>query len=396
MSIVCLVPLVALTACGGGGSSKSSETPILTPTPTIGVTAPEAGQTGDERLSELVSYYYSESNLPALADVVVHDGEIIEMAVDGTRSIDSDIAVTTDDKWHVGSITKSMTATLAAKLVQQCVIQWGTTIVDVYLELENSMQQHYQLVTIEQLLSHTSGLPEQMPTFSEYFSNKDEIISQGQQVVTELMPNNLVGTFNYTNLGYIVAGAMMERLTGTSLEVLIKNNVFEPLAMVGACVGAPDKNDNLEQPVGHSQSGSGWNSVVGSGSVPTDNPKILGPAGTEHTSLTDMVNYQSIHLAGTNASYDGQYLSAELFEKLHSVAPNNDYALGWGLEEGKLSHLGSNTMWFALPVIQPNINTTIFVVTNAADLGSSDSQAAKATIKLMEEMTTRAEAVYSN
>src|SRR6476646_10575493 len=58
-------------------------------------------------------------HLPALAAAAVRDGRIVEIAATGVRKFGEDEEVTVDDAWHLGSCTKSMTATLAAMLVEQ-------------------------------------------------------------------------------------------------------------------------------------------------------------------------------------------------------------------------------------------------------------------------------------
>lgn len=359
--------------------------------------APVAGQAQDGRLTEVVAYYRKKFSLPALAVVMVHDGEVIEMAVDGNRAVNSDKKVTADDRWHIGSITKSMTATLAAQLVKQGQLQWDVTIEDIYPSLATTMQPQYREVTLRQLLSNTSGLPSNMPTFDEYHNHPDSITVQRQQVVAEvtaLAPHNDVGVHHYSNLGYMVAGAMMETVTGSAWELLMQQYVFAPLLMIDAGFAAPDNTGDLQQPVGHKKPKGRWRAVMENGSQITDNPMVLGPAGTVHASLADMGKYMAAHLAGAAASYDGAYLSADLFKELHTAAPNTEYALGWGTTGQTLSHGGSNTMWLAKLDISPATNSALFVVTNAADVELSNSTSNKATDELLAQMRKRINSSY--
>lgn len=122
-----------------------------------------------------------------MAAVLVHDGQIIEMAATGTRKINNDIAVTNEDKWHLGSLTKSMTSTFAALLVKQGVISWSTTIADVYPELAGVMNNNYENVRLDQLLSHTSGMRANIPTLNNYRTNSLDIEYQRQQILEEAL-----------------------------------------------------------------------------------------------------------------------------------------------------------------------------------------------------------------
>ena len=74
-------------------------------------------------------------DLPALAVVVVKDGRICERDAVGVRKYGDPTPVTTNDLFHIGSCTKSMTATLAAILIEEGKLRWNTTIAEVFPEL---------------------------------------------------------------------------------------------------------------------------------------------------------------------------------------------------------------------------------------------------------------------
>ncbi len=385
ITVLFLLGTVLLTGCGSSDGKKISE-----PLPV----KPATGQAGDGNLADIVEYIRIDEGLPALAAVLVYDGQIVEMAATGTRKINSTTAVTIDDKWHIGSLTKSMTSTLAAMLVQQGVLSWNTTIVDVYPELSGVMNVNYENIQIDQLLSHTSGMRANLPSVNSYQNSSLDIESQRQQMIEEalmLSPEVNEGQFLYSNLGYMVAGAMMERLTNTSWETLIENNLFNSLAMTSSGFGIPDVQDNLSQPVGHLSQGSGWQANN------TDNPAVMGPAGIVHSSLEDMANYLAAHLAGARGNDVSGLLTAEEFSKLHTPADNSEYALGWVISENLLWHNGSNTKWLADVKISPEKNAAIFIVTNAADLqDGQNSSSYKAVDSLTDELVKRLEARYGN
>jgi len=376
---------IILTGCGGGEGKQISE-----PLPEEPVT----GQAGDGNLQQIVDYIRIDEGLPALAAALVYDGQIIEMAATGSRKINSNKVVTIDDKWHLGSLTKSMTSTLAAMLVKQGVISWDTTIAEVYPELSGVMNNNYENVRLDQLLSHTSGMRPNLPKVNSYQTSSLDIESQRQKMVDEaltLKPEVEQGVFLYSNLGYMVAGAMMERLTSSSWEALLEDNLFTNIVMTSSGFGVPDGQDNLSQPVGHLSEGSGWkaNNV--------DNPAVMGPAGTVHSSLEDMGNYIAAHLAGARGNDITGLLTAAEFSKLHTATDNSDYALGWAVSDSALWHNGSNTKWLADIKILPGKNVALFIVTNAADLHKEkNSNAFKAVAKLTDELVKRADAAFTN
>ncbi|NQY89393.1 MAG: beta-lactamase family protein [Colwellia sp.] len=380
-----LFSLLLLTGCGADDGKK-----ISAPLPE----KPLTGVAGDGNLRHIVDYIRIDAGLPALAAALVHNGQIVEMAATGFRKINSNINVTIEDKWHLGSLTKSMTSTLAAMLVKQGVIHWNTTIAEVYPELSGVMNSKYENVQLEQLLSHTSGMRANLPTVNSYQTSPLDIEAQRQKMVEEaliLNPEVESGEFLYSNLGYMVAGAMMERVTSTSWEALLESHLFTSLAMTNSGFGIPDVLDNLSQPVGHLSQGSGWNANN------TDNPAVMGPAGVVHSSLEDMGNYIIAHLMGARGNDVTGLLTAAEFSKLHTATGNSDYALGWAISDSTISHNGSNTKWLANIKIFPEKNTALFIVTNAADLQKEqNSKSYKAIAELTDELVQRAAIAFAN
>jgi CubicO group peptidase (beta-lactamase class C family) len=383
--------LMILTACGSNKGTKIKDE--------LPQAKPATGMAGDGNLKSIVNYIRVEAGLPALAAVMVHDGEVIELAADGLRSIEDNQNVTTEDKWHLGSLTKSMTSTLAARLVRKGEIQWSTTISDVYPEMIGMMKPEYEAVRLDELLSHTSGMRRSISNIDKYEYISSDINTQRQKMVEDalsLSPKMTKGQYLYSNLGYMVAGAMLEKVMGNTWETLITDNVFIPLNMKDSHFGAPDKQGTVMQPVGHVAKGGGWEAVKVSASNIADNPVVLGPAGTVHASLTDMGHYLIAHLAGAKNRHVPDFLTAQEFKKLHTPMENSHYALGWGVGENFLTHNGSNTMWLATIEISADKNTAIFVVTNAADLDKNDSSAARASKKLLHELMARSDAAFNH
>ncbi|MCP4271454.1 MAG: beta-lactamase family protein [Gammaproteobacteria bacterium] len=387
--------LALLTACGG--SNTNQEGP-QSPEPSE---KPATGIAGDGRLDLIAEYIRDENSLPALAAVMIHDGEIIEKTAVGVRAIDRSIAVTEDDQWHIGSITKSMTSTLVAKLVSEGIVDWDTTIADVFPEYVGLMLPAYEDVRVDQLLSHTSGLPVHMseiPGWDNYFTDQRDPVIQRQEIVEialQLTSTANRGQYEYSNMGYTIAGAMLERMTGISWESLMQNYVFEPLLMHSAGFAAPDTLGTLAQPVGHIFDNNQWIAVDPAIEEISDNPVAMGPAGIVHGSLDDMAAYAALHLKGQRGEAVDNFLSAEAFSKLHTSVENNNYSLGWNVTEQGIYHDGTNTLWFALLVVNATKNTALFIVTNAADLDlGENSSAGKGVYDLLDELGTRADAAF--
>ncbi len=123
-------------------------------------------------LDATLTPFLSRYDLPALAAAVVKNGEIQAAGAVGTRRAGTNIPVTINDRFHLGSDTKAMTALLAAGLVEQGKLHWDSNVAAIFPELSKKMDPGLRKVTLEQLLSHTGGLPSDNETFGNLLNGK--------------------------------------------------------------------------------------------------------------------------------------------------------------------------------------------------------------------------------
>src|SRR5436190_16565067 len=116
-----------------------------------------AGTPGDT--AQILEPIRKKHNLPALAVAVVKDGKICDRAAVGVRKYGDPTPITIDDQFHIGSCTKSITATLAAMFIEGGKLRWDSTIAEVLTDLKGKMDAQYESVTVEQLLTHRGGVP---------------------------------------------------------------------------------------------------------------------------------------------------------------------------------------------------------------------------------------------
>jgi CubicO group peptidase (beta-lactamase class C family) len=345
----------------------------------------DVGVAGDGQLGAVLDTIRAEFNLPALAAVLVHEGQIVELAATGRRAIGFEEQVTSEDRWHVGSLTKAMTANLAAVLVERGALPWDTTVGQVFPDLVGDIRSEYVDVRLDELLYHTAGLVEdasRAPSWPTLRQDPSPVREQRRRFASELLslpPDGERGESLYSNAGYIVAGAMLERVMDESWEALMQREVFVPLGMDSSGFLAPGSPGVRDEPWGHLAQGSSW-AAVQPGPL-ADNPAALGPAGTVHSTLADYAKYMVEHLAGARGS--NGLVSAATFQKLHTPAPGTQYSLGWGVGEREwaggtvLNHSGSNTMWWAVVWLAPERDLGLFAVANAGgDAAQSATDAA--------------------
>lgn len=329
-------------------------------------------------VSALLEPIRNESKLPALAAAKVADGRLVALGAVGVRQVGDTEPVTPHDKFHLGSCTKSMTATLCAFVVQQGKLQWTSTVEEVFADQAEKFHAQVRRITLEQLLTHRSGLPEDRspdPILQLTLRSLSGPLPRQRRALVELVlarrPAVPPGTqHQYSNLGYTLAGAMCERATGRSWEQLMREQLFAPLGMVTAGFGPPGSAEVVDQPRGHLLRGNNWKAMP-PGEL-ADNPQVIGPAGTVHCSLADWAKYAVFHLRGARG--EEPRLPAEVFQKLHTPPPGveQSYAFGWVVTErgwagGKAPmHDGSNTMWYAVIWLAPSKNAAYLAATNAA------------------------------
>ena len=114
---------------------------------------------GDEAVTQALKPIRQKFNVPAMAVVVVTNDGIKFAGAVGVRKRGTEVPVTLDDLWHLGSDGKAMTGTLIARLVERGQLRWDSTLAEIFPELAPQMNPEFQKVTLLQLLSHRAGLP---------------------------------------------------------------------------------------------------------------------------------------------------------------------------------------------------------------------------------------------
>jgi CubicO group peptidase (beta-lactamase class C family) len=313
--------------------------------------------------------------LPALAVVVVKNGQICDRAAAGVRKWGDPTPVTTNDIFHIGSCTKPMTATLTAILIEEGKLRWDTTIADVFPELKGKMDKQYESVTVEQLLHHRGGVPGDPPpaAWKRAWEEKGTPTEQRREFIEAILaqpPAAPPGTkMIYSNQGYAIIGAMLEKITGRDYETLITEKLFKPLHMDTAGFGPPGTKDEVDQPRGH------VHKLFMTIPMRVDNPPAIASAGRVHCSLDDLARFAMFHLQhATNG-----LLKPETLARLHTppVAadienPLENYACGWVILQRDWAggttwwHNGSNTMWYIVMWLAPEKNFAVIAATNIA------------------------------
>ena len=322
----------------------------------------------DNRIRQIIVKAIDGQPVPgAIAALRIGD-QPLKIAAVGVRKSGSNEPMTINDQIHVGSCTKAMTATMLARLVEQKKLAWDLTIESALPEISKKIHADYRSATLQQLLQHRAGVPANAPNWwsgagpqsgEELMTLRKKIAVESLQQAPAKKPGE---AYEYSNLGYMLAGMMAEKVTGKASEQLLRELVFEPLGMRTAGFGPPGTTDKIDQPWGHLQEGDNIKPLQ------HDNAPALGPAGRAHMNMADWSKFIHEHCRQD----DGEILSKSLRKTLQTPPKGTEYPMGWIVTERgwakttAITHSGSNTMWYAVVWFAPNRQAMFMAAINIA------------------------------
>lgn len=361
---------VAVIGCAGAGSE-----PAAWPAPRVGPETPPDDL--GPRLAELCT----SRGVPGLAAALVRGGRIEAIGVAGVRSLGGDDPIRVDDRFHIASCTKSMTAMVAASLVEQGTLSWSTTIEQAMPDLAGAGRPEYRPVTLQLLLAHGGRLPAYTRPSRERAAHLLALPGTPRQqrelFVGEVLseePNTGHGDSAYSNAGYAVAAVMIERASNDSWENLVRDRVLVPLGMRTAAFGWPATPEHPDQPRGHYHQESGLRTQ------PLDDEyrlaPCLWPAGAVNCSIEDLARYAADHLNGLVGR--PALLRPATCKVLHRTIDGSDsgFTLGWGVRRdaalGTVHYgAGSGGTFFVRIAIAPEHDAAVVVASNSGNAGAA-------------------------
>ena len=342
------------------------------------------------RLSGLLHEELRSKRLMGIGAAMAVDGVVVATAAAGlTRR--SGRELTSAETWHVGSVTKPMTATLLGLLSQDGEVSLDQPISELLPALTAPMHHSWKPVTLRHLLTHTHGGPANLPLTTQLLhpESRDELVAERTRILGSILAKPLRGQpgsqFRYSNFGYTLAGHIAEQRTNTAYEDLVSERVFQPLGMESVGFGAPGP----DAPVGHLRK-FGKTIAVRPGPR-ADNGPAMSAAGRAHMTLTDLAAFGNDHLHAVTGQPGGLLhpeTAAEMSRLRIPGINSGSYACGWVVEdrapEDKVMwHNGSNTMWVAVLSILPSRRTVLAFATNEGAIRRSESAFAAISQKMI-------------
>ena len=283
------------------------------------------------RLNELAS----EANVPGAALGIWSDGQET-LAAHGVLNAATQVPVTTDSVFQVGSITKIWTATMIMQLVDEGLLSLDTTVSEVLPGARLGTADVGGQVTVRHLLTHTSGIDGDIFTDT---GRGDDCVERYVGLLAEVPSVFTPGaTYSYCNSGYVLLGRIIEVIDGQSWDESLRERLTGPLAATQT-VTLPEEAILRRAAVGHQRCGTPVH-VWGL-------PRSIGPAGLITATAGDLLTFARLHLDGGVTADGKRLLSESSAAAMQSAcaaipefsAPGSAIGLGW-----RLSRWGNRTI----------------------------------------------------
>lgn len=324
-------------------------------------------------LQETIATY----KIPGVQATLVTGTEILNVAAAGVIQIGGD-SITIQNKMHLGSCGKAMTGYLAAVLVERKLLEWDSKIIEIFPEFKAIIHNEFLDITLQELLSHQTKVArfytDEEWKLLERFKQKDPTKKRYNFTKWVLKQHPIPfdsleskAGFRYSNAGYAIAAAMLEKVTARSWEQLITEEVFNPLKM-DVTFGWPATNDK-SQPYGHITDTITKDLIPHNPNDTYSIDPILSPAGNMSMSILDYAKFIQKNLRGLNG-IDEEY-PKEFYEFLHySSKPRSEYSIGWysidQFNDELSAHTGSADTFYCLNLLLKKHNIAVIVIANSA------------------------------
>ncbi len=318
-------------------------------------------QNKEQKLSQIMTAYH-DYNMFDGSVLVAENGKIIYKESFGLANREWNIPNTTDTKFMIGSISKPITATLMLILVQKGLVSLDKTIVDYLPEFKNKPAAK---VTIRQLLSHTSGIPNYdvikdfFPRISRQSFSREDYLKIYIDSALSFLPGT---SYMYSSWGYFTLGYIIEKVTGKSYEQAMKEEIFSKIKM--------DNSGSYLHTQIVLKRASGYDYGFGNyiSADFRDQSNTMG-TGDIYTTVEDLFKF---HMAITNNSLLNKELTQEMFTP--GIRPAR-YGYGWFNQNFRYTttdsvlanyHLGSTEGFISFMIRIPETNSMAVILCNSA------------------------------
>jgi CubicO group peptidase (beta-lactamase class C family) len=338
-----------------------------------------------KRIDFIAETALKQFNVPGMAIAIIKDDAVLLSKGYGVRSMATNAAVTDSTLFAIASNSKAFTSAALAMLVDKGQIAWDDkvrkhlpyfTLYSPYVSEE---------FTVRDLLCHRSGLDTFSGDLIWYGTthSREEIVKRARFLSPSF---GFREQYGYSNILYLAAGLIVERVSGMTWDQFIATNFFGPMGMTTSNTSVTDyRNDQGKIQSSKSKNIAAPHNEVEGRNIPIDyvNWDNIGPAGSINSSVAELTNWMRLQLGkGTlnGRQYWKEARSWEMWENNMSKPVSkwqrehmptrhfNGYGLGWELMEYRgckvVSHGGGYDGMISKTVLVPEKNLGFVILTN--------------------------------
>ena len=193
-----------------------------------------------DAIDEFVKEQMQEHKIPSVALAVIKKGLIVKQAAYGYARLDSPLLAAPSTRYRLDSLTKQFTAAAVLLLQQQGQLRLDDPVSS-YLP---DAPPNWKPITLRNLLTHTAGFPRDSP--AGYTDVADQVRSSRSLLdrLYQMRPLTRPGIhYQYSNAGYAILGAIVEKVSGQSYAHFLQQHIFAPAAMADTRVDNGDYSD---------------------------------------------------------------------------------------------------------------------------------------------------------
>ncbi|WP_282848549.1 serine hydrolase [Microbacterium oxydans] len=277
-----------------------------------------------QRLSALAEAH----KVPGATLGILRLGEEPVYAHHGILNVRTGIETTDDSVFQIGSMSKVWTTSVVMKLVDEGRLDLDTPIVEYVPEFASSDSEVTRTVTMRHLLNHTSGIDGDVFTDT---GRGDDTLEKYVALLDGIAQNHPLGaTMSYCNSGFVLAGRVIEKITGTSWDQAMRDLLMTPLGLTHSCT-LPEEAIMFRAASGHTEVGDDGPTLAPAWML----PRAMGPAGLVNSTTADVLAFARMHLTGGLAADGTRVLSEESVRRMQQreVDMPDPYSLGdaWGV-----------------------------------------------------------------
>lgn len=313
--------------------------------------------------------------VPGVALAIVQDGEVALLKAYGQRDVEANLPVTTGTQFLICSITKSFTATGVALLHDEGRLDWTKPVRDYIPEFRLQDAVATERITVLDLLSHHHGLPRHDWIHLPGDRSPAEMLAPMQHLEPS---RDIRAAWQYSNLGYNVAGLLIERVSGLSYETFTRTRLTDRLGMT-VSFHLEDLETATDAAVPYMIHEDTRRRAIRL-------PIRTTAGGAINTSIGDLANWMRLHLRkgefGTERLLPAAWIRELHAPRIYNSSPGFEefgdahYGLGFGSlsyrGERVILHGGGWTGWGTLMTLLPDSGIGVAVFTNRSPSAVTD------------------------